>query len=283
MAIKTVHISAKDGYLLTATLWKCANPSSIVTISAGTCIKRAFYQRFATWLHQHNIDVLTYDYRGVGDSRPANLKGFKGSIVDWAKKDIAGVIDWMVDNYPSQKRIMVGHSMGGQVVGLAPNINQLNLLIPVAASYGNWQNYATGHKRKVGINWATLFPILTWWYGYFPASKYNMGEDWPKGVTWDWWSWGLRRLPHSTILNNQEIPHFYQDTTIPISAYFTADDLMATAKTIPHFKQDFANAALTVRTLSPAELGIEKIGHMGMFSPKSLGFWELVLADIQSI
>jgi len=80
-----LQIKAKDGYLLTATYWQTEQPLAIVVINAGTCIKRGFYQRFATWLHQQNIDVVTYDYRGVGESRPASLKEFKASIVDWAK------------------------------------------------------------------------------------------------------------------------------------------------------------------------------------------------------
>lgn len=283
MSIETIKIKARDSYPLTATHWKNPDPKSIVAINAGTCIKRGFYHRFATWLHQQNIDVLTYDYRGVGDSRPDNLKGFEASILDWAKLDIAGVIDWMVTKYPSQKRVIVGHSMGGQVIGLSDNINQLDLLIPVAASYGNWQNYTRSHKIKVGINWATLFPVLTWWYGYFPASNYDMGEDWPKGVSKNWQSWGRRRIPHSEILNRRKIPHHYQSTKIPIKAYFTADDMMATAKTIPHFKYDFANADLSIVTLHPEDFGISKIGHMGMFSPKSIQFWERILVDIEGL
>jgi len=280
---KNITIPARDDFILKATHWQNPNPVAIVAINAGTCIKREFYQRFATWIAEKNINVLTYDYRGVGDSRPENLKGFQASIVDWARLDIAGVIDWMVDQYPQQKRVMVGHSMGGQVIGLSDNINQLDLLIPVAASYGNWQNYTPSHKIKVGLNWATLFPLLTWWNGYFPASRYDMGEDWPKGVSKDWQSWGRRRIPHSEILNRRKITHYYPDTKIPIKAYFTADDMMATAKTIPHFKQDFANADLTIETLHPAELGTTKIGHMGMFSPKSKKFWERIVADIMEL
>jgi len=153
----------------------------------------------------------------------------------------------------------------------------------VAASYGNWQNYTIPHKYKVGINWVFLFPTMTWWHGYFPASKYDMGEDWPKGVSNDWWSWGWRRIPHSQIMDNRKIPHSYKAATLLIKAYFTSDDMMATAKTIPHFKQDFAHADLTITTIKPAEYGISKMAHMGMFSPKSIGFWEQVLRDITSI
>lgn len=278
-----IQIKAKDGYALTATHWQNENPLAIVAINTGTCIKREFYQRFATWLHQQNVDVLTYDYRGVGDSRPDNLKGFEASIVDWARLDIAGVIDWMAVQYPDSKRVMIGHSMGGQVIGLSENINQLHLVIPIAASYGNWQNYKSLRKLQTGLFWAILFPITTWWYGYFPASKFNWGEDWPRGVVWDWWSWGKRRIPHSTILNHRNIPHFYQKTSIPIKAYLTADDLIATAKTIPHFKQDFANADLTIETLHPETFDVKKIGHMGMFSPKCIGFWEKILEDLEGI
>jgi predicted alpha/beta hydrolase len=276
-----IQIPAKDGFLLSASLWKQTNPKGVIALNAGTCIKRNFYQTFCNWLALQNYDVINYDYRGVGGSSPMNLEGFKASIVDWGRNDIAGVIDWVVTQYPNQKRYMIGHSMGGQVLGLADNINQLDKIVTLAASYGNWKNYTIPRRYKTGFFWATLIPLTTIKHGYFPAQKYNMGENWPKGVAWNWWAWCLRRIPHSTILDNKEIPHFYKQTKVPISAYFFTDDELATKRTIPHYQHDFANAPLEIKRLHPEMIGVKKIGHMGVFKKKCHKIWEQILEDLQ--
>ena len=276
-----IIIKARDEYPLAATHWQNKHPKGIVVINAGTCVDQQFYFRFAHWLAQQNYDVLTYDYRGVGESAPANLKGFKASIVDWGQLDIPGIIDWMGAKYPNQQKYMIGHSMGGQVIGLADNINQIDKVIAFVPSYGNWQNNAAKGRWKRGLHWATLFPLAVLRNGYFPASSMGMGNDWPRGVTWDWWSWGIRRLPHATIMDNRGIKHYYSEVKVPIKAYFTIDDLIATERCIPHYKVDFANTDLEVVMLHPADYGVEKIAHMGMFSPKCIGLWEEVLGELQ--
>ncbi len=279
---KTIYIKTSDQYALAATHWQNEMPKGIVAINAGTCVDQKFYFRFAHWLAQQNFDVLTYDYRGVGKSAPDNLKGFKASIVDWGQLDIPAVIDWMVDKYPARKRYMVGHSMGGQIVGLARNFNQIEKMVAFVPSYGNWQNNAAKGRWKMGFRWATIFPLTVLKNGYFPASRMNMGNDWPRGVTWDWWSWGIRRLPHYKIMDNRKIQHFYHETKVPIKAYFTTDDLIASERCIPYYKIDFASTDLEVIVLQPKDYGLEKIAHMGMFSPKSLELWKGIVNDLSS-
>ncbi len=276
-----LHLKARDQYPLAATYWKNKMPKGIVVINSGTCIAQKRYFRFAHWLAQKNYDVLIYDYRGVGKSGPDNLKGFKASIVDWGQLDIPAVIDWMVEKYPTNKRYIIGHSMGGQIIGLADNINQIDKVITFVPSYGNWQNNAPKGRWKMGVLWATVFPLMALIVGYFPASRLNLGHDWPKGVTWDWWSWGIRRLPHYKIMDNKGIQHFYHHVKVPTKAYFTSDDHIASERSIPFYKTDFASTDLEVVILKPEDYGVEKIAHMGMFSPKCLRLWEEVVEDLK--
>ena len=278
-----IRLNARDGYALGATYWQQEKPKGIVAINAGTCVDQKFYARFAHWLAQQHYDVLTYDYRGVGESAPANLKGFKASIVNWGQLDIPAVIDWMVEKYPHQKRGMIGHSMGGQIIGLADNINQIDKIVAFVPSYGNWQNNAAKGRWKMGLNWATVFPFTVLRNGYFPASRMGMGNDWPRGVTWDWWSWGIRRLPHSKIMENRGITHYYYDIKVPLKAYFTVDDLIATERCIPHYRVDFASTDLEVVMLKPEDYGVKKIAHLGMFSPKCQQLWEEVLREFNML
>ena len=40
------------------------------------------------------MQVLTYDYRGMGESRPRPLRELSVSMSEWGTKDLAGVVDW---------------------------------------------------------------------------------------------------------------------------------------------------------------------------------------------
>jgi predicted alpha/beta hydrolase len=43
-----------------------------------------YYAAFARWLARQGFLVVTFDYRGTGQSRTGNLREFKADILDWA-------------------------------------------------------------------------------------------------------------------------------------------------------------------------------------------------------
>ena len=61
-------------------------------INAATSVRCRYYSRFADYLFAQGFDVLTYDYRGIGESRPASLRGFKASWSDWGRLDFEAML-----------------------------------------------------------------------------------------------------------------------------------------------------------------------------------------------
>ena len=119
-SVATQPFSASDGYPLIGTLYTPEHgiKANIVLCSA-TGVPQAFYRRFAEYATQFGYQVLTFDYRGVAQSAPKRLKGFTMSYLDWGTLDLAAAIDFLAqDPIPL---FMVGHSYGGQALGLAPN------------------------------------------------------------------------------------------------------------------------------------------------------------------
>ena len=43
----------------------------VVIINPATSVRCRYYSRFAVFLFQHGFDVIAYDYRGIGESRPS--------------------------------------------------------------------------------------------------------------------------------------------------------------------------------------------------------------------
>lgn len=78
MPAEAVQFPAVDGYTLHGTLFlpSASRSSDIaVVLNSATGVQRRFYGRVATYLaEQHGLAVLTYDYRGIADSRPRNLR-----------------------------------------------------------------------------------------------------------------------------------------------------------------------------------------------------------------
>ena len=118
----TLRIRALDGFELAATLYRpdSGEGETAVLINSATAVKRGYYDRFARYLAGEGLTVLTYDYRGIGGSRPRRLSRFPARLRQWAEEDQGGALDWITSNLQPRKILVVGHSVGGQIVGLAP-------------------------------------------------------------------------------------------------------------------------------------------------------------------
>ena len=73
-------IPATDGFPLAATIYGMGN--DVVVVNAATAVPRQFYEAFAQFVAAHGYTVVTYDYRGIGESRPESLRGFAASFSD---------------------------------------------------------------------------------------------------------------------------------------------------------------------------------------------------------
>src|SRR3546814_11795643 len=62
-----------DGVLLAGHLWQ-GGGRGLVIINAATGVLARYYHRYAAFLAGRGFDAITYDYRGIGDSRPPRLK-----------------------------------------------------------------------------------------------------------------------------------------------------------------------------------------------------------------
>src|ERR1700761_4121807 len=91
----------------------------VVIINSATSVRCRYYSRFAAFLFANGMDVITFDYRGIGESRPATLRGFDAGWIDWGNLDFEAVLLFCAHEYRGQPIQVVGHSAGGFMVGLA--------------------------------------------------------------------------------------------------------------------------------------------------------------------
>ena len=157
--IDDITFPAKDGYLLGATLYLPRGAKRhAVLINSATAVPRKIYKGFASYLARRGCAVLTYDYRGTGDSRqksltgynqPRSLVGFPASMSDWAALDVTAAVAWMRERYKTLPLNYVGHSFGGQALGLLPNNTEVSRALFIAAQAGSWKLMAAPERYRV--------------------------------------------------------------------------------------------------------------------------------------
>jgi predicted alpha/beta hydrolase len=182
-------ITARDGYALAATVFTpAAAPGRAVLINSATGVPRKIYRGFATYLAEQGFAALTYDYRGIGGSRPASLRGFKVRMRDWATLDAAGAADHMRTVWPQLPLVMVGHSFGGQALGLMPNNGDISRALLIAAQAGYWRLFDAPEKYRVYLMLQLVGKPIVRLLGYAPG-RLGIGEDLPRDVFLEWTSW----------------------------------------------------------------------------------------------
>lgn len=164
---------ACDGFTLGGFTWRHAAADTtrpVVIINAATSVRCRHYSRFADYLFANGFDVITYDYRGIGESRPASLKGLDASWSDWGALDFEAMLKRAQREFPGQPIDVVGHSFGGCAAGLGASGHLIRHLVTVGAQFAYWRDYAPAHRWRMFGKWHLVMPLVTMACGYFPAN-----------------------------------------------------------------------------------------------------------------
>ncbi len=269
-----MHLVAADGFRLAATHFQADSPAWIV-VGSATGVPRGFYRRFSEYAQQRGVNVLTLDYRGIGDSKVTALRNFTPDLQEWSNLDLAAAIEFATQRGPTW---LVGHSLAGHALGQLPNANKLEAAY-VCGSGSGWAGHMSKlEAAKVWFLWNVLGPILISAYGYQPMSKLGMGEDLPRSVFYQWRHWC--RFPRYFFddPSAHAIVERAQQVNIPIAAAVSLDDAWAPPRSRDAFFSGYRSATIDAIDLNPAEFGVRSIGHMGYYR-KQVGvkLWPQIL------
>jgi predicted alpha/beta hydrolase len=274
--IDHITFPAEDGYLLGATLYLPRGAKRhAVLINSATAVPRKLYKGFASYLARRGCAVLTYDYRGTGDSRLKSLSGynqqrslvgFQASMSDWAALDVTAAVAWMRERYKALPLNYVGHSFGGQALGLLPNNTEVSRALFIAAQAGYWKLMAAPERYRVYALLNFVARPLTRLMGYTPGWS-GLGLDLPKGVFLQWAGWVMseRYLFDDPDLKSLEnFPHYKG----ALRALCISDDPWATRPAVELLCSGFTSIGPDILTITPADAGAARIGHFGFFKPE---------------
>ncbi|MGB3273750.1 MAG: alpha/beta fold hydrolase [Xanthobacteraceae bacterium] len=271
--IDDITVPATDGFRLAATLFlPRRSRNAAVLINSATAVPRKIYRSFASYLAGRGAVVLTYDYRGISGSRPKTLVGFKASMADWATLDMTGAIAWMRQRYGDWPLGFVGHSFGGQGLGLAPNNTEVARALLVAAQAGYWGLMTPPERYRVYAFMNFVGVPLTRMLGYAPGFM-GLGEDLPKDAFLQWTAWVMSR---HYMFDDANLPALANFPTFKgrLRAHTFTDDPWATPSAVELLCSHYTGTAPEIVKLAPADVGTARIGHFGFFRPEQQdGLW----------
>lgn len=279
---------AADGFILGGFTWRHANQDPtrpVVIINAATSVRCRHYSRFADYLFANGCDVITYDYRGIGESRPASLKGLEASWSDWGALDFEAMLQRAQREFAEQPINVVGHSFGGCAAGLGTSGHVIRRLVTVGAQFAYWRDYAPAHRWRMFGKWHVVMPLMTMLYGYFPGKRLGWLEDTPAGVVRDWSMPTARyeKRPSGRVIHtkNSQLP--FANVTAKTLAISLSDDPYGTIPAIERLLDYFTGSTNTHLRITPADIGEEKVGHFAFFrSAYQATLWPIALSWLQT-
>jgi len=264
---EVVEVVARDGLALSATWFISETPhEKVILINGATGVKQDYYANFAAWLALRGFNVYTFDYRGIGNSRPKNLRHLLSDMKDWSK-DLDAMISHIGRVHPRSQLAILGHSVGGQLVGMSQLSRHADALVMIGAQTPYWKNYEGFWMRlKLLTFWYAIIPFFTNLAGYFPASIFGLFEDLPANVARQWSRWAKNR---NYIFD--ELPEDRRNfealcqCTLMISF---SDDTLAPRRAVLELSGLYKNLKFDHWHLQPEDVNQNKVGHFGFFKKR---------------
>ena len=287
---QTLTIPAVDGYPLHARIWRQSEAAApVVIINPATSVLSRYYSRFASYLHSHGFHVVCYDYRGIGDSRPQQLRHFQANWLDWGGQDFEGVLRYVIGAFPDSPIQLVAHSVGGLLVGLAPSSHRIERVFAMGSQFAYWPDYAANRRVPMYLRWHIVMPIITALFGYFPGKRLGWLEDTPTGIVQDW-NAATERLEQTwkndarlrTPEQQQALVAQYGRVAADWLAFTVTDDPFGTEVATHRLLDYYRGSNRQHLRLDPAQLDGQGIGHFAYFHARyAESLWPMALQWLQ--
>tara|TARA_B100000676_G_scaffold309729_1_gene374137 strand:- start:69 stop:965 length:897 start_codon:yes stop_codon:yes gene_type:complete len=261
-------LTTDDGVVLQASGFRARSPRAVVVMAGGTGIPRQFYRHFSAFLANRGLHVITFDYRGKDSAVAAD----RLRMADWGRQDLDTVLAHAAQRFPDLPLLFVGHSVGGQIFGLARHSVQVQAALLIASQSGYWRHWPGAWRWRRWLDWHFLMPAMTRLVGELPGWMLG-GSPLPAGISDEWGRWC--RSPHY-LCERDGAPmrdHFAR-LRLPMRFYAVSDDAgLAPLAAVRALMGFYPVAGKELQLLSPADAGVAKLGHFGVFRKSASVLW----------
>lgn len=266
MLIEDFRLEATDGWRLAATIYEPDEGNGIaLQINPATAVSRRFYDAFAQFLALRGFSVLTYDYRGIGGSRAGRRRDAGARMRHWGALDQAAASRFLRRRHPARPLAVIGHSAGGQMLGLSPLAGEVAAGLLIGAQNGYWGNWPAPQRYRMAAIWHLAVPVTVRLMGRLPGRLLG-GGGLPRGVALEWAAWC--RSPH--YLSDEAgrpLRPFNDEVSCPLRIVDISDDWMAPRRAVDALSDFYPRARIERASWRPEDFAQERLGHFGWFRP----------------
>jgi predicted alpha/beta hydrolase len=219
--------------------------------------------------------------------RPEHLKSLRGLDADmltWARQDFAAAVTTLFEAAGDRRIALVGHSLGMHHAAMTDAATQarINVAVSVAAGSGYWRDWAQLSRRKAPWMLHLASPLLTPLFGYFPGKALRMVGDLPGPAMRQWTAW-CRHPEFAWGAEPDRVRPSLQTAAFRIEAFSFSDDEAMTQTCTRKLLGAMPNAASTLHVLTPGDVGLRAIGHVGAFRREAAtALWPLFAASLRT-
>ena len=280
-------ISTADGVVLAASVHEPAAAShGVAILLPATGSDRHRYEAFASFFARQGWHAVTFDYRSIGESIVPQADMHLASMLAWGEQDLDAVIRWVRSRLAPRRLVLIGHSIGGQIIPFAASHRQVDAIVTVAAQKGHWRLFPAPQKYAVLGFFQIYIPLCLKLFGRVPLRFAGL-DALTADVARDYARW-TTNLPYYDADGTDLTPRF-GDVRAPILALSFADDAQYAPKAAVDFllQHYYVNAPTWRSHIDPRQLSLDGLGHSGFFDPavcppdlwKETAGWLLAAAD----
>lgn len=272
------QIDIDKHHAVKCSLFDAISSDKIIIIVSAAGILQSFYKKLAEFFQKNKISTITFDYTGIGKSLNRNIKNENSSLTNWGNRDLEAVINHTIEIYPNHNLILLGHNIGGQLIGLAPSSCKADKIILVAAQSGYWKFWKGAGRIRMCVNWYLLVPTLTKVFGYLPSKKLSWMESLPKNVAEEWAKWCKSSDYLFPYFSDGEL--YFDQIKCSLTSISIDDDFFASKKSVEWLTAKFKTANIKSLHFIPENFKASKIGHFSLFTEKFKdSVWNILLEE----
>ncbi|ALR31111.1 alpha/beta hydrolase [Chryseobacterium sp. IHB B 17019] len=278
--MKELKLITKDSVSIAVHLFLPEKSNNkLLLINSATGVKQQIYFSFAQYFSEQGFTVLTYDYRGIGLSKPKKMKGFRASMRIWGSEDYKAVTDYIKINFNDYKKYCLGHSVGALILGMNEDSAMFEELIFVGTQNAFVGNLRLKTRIEAYLGFGIAQPLITTLLGYFPGNWFGLGESLPKNCAYDWRTLILNRKSTNGLL--EKIDDYSKRLTQKVFVIRAQDDVWLTEKGVRSLLNNtYPNLKPTYRLIKTSESEKGEIGHVNFFRSYNKKLWNIILNEL---
>jgi len=273
---RSIELTAPDGIPLIARCFETNEPAQMtVLMLPGIGVPQRAFRHLAAWMAERGARCLTLDYRGIGESTTQPETVTTATLLTWARLDAVTALEYAQQQW-TEPVVLVSHSFGGQLVGLAAAFRHVHAAVFFGSQIPLGRYWDGVGRLKVELYWYLVLPLASSLFKLLPAWL-GFGARLPRGVAREWAKWG--RSPEWFLSWVPDAADTFVAMDKPILAYAIEDDALAPPRAVTALLELLSSAEIIRRDLTPSEIGLTKIGHVGFLKPGPIEpVWEEALS-----